>query len=107
MSTTYEGDLVLPRYEDPKGHAVGVPAPGGSILRTDTNASFVEMVAGGFRNPYDFTFNNDGELFTYDADMEWDIGAPWYRPTRVDARGARRRVWLAERLVEVPGVLPR
>ena len=81
--TTYEGDLVQPRYEDPKGHAVGVPAPGGSILRTDTNASFVEMVAGGFRNPYDFTFNNDGELFTYDADMEWDVGSPWYRPTRV------------------------
>ena len=81
--TTYEGDLVQPRYEDPKGHAVGVPAPGGSIIRTDTNASFVEMVAGGFRNPYDFTFNADGELFTYDADMEWDIGSPWYRPTRL------------------------
>ena len=52
-------------------------------LRTDTNGSFVEMVAGGFRNPYDFAFNGDGEMFTYDADMEWDIGAPWYRPTRV------------------------
>jgi putative heme-binding domain-containing protein len=81
--TTYEGDLVLPKYEDPKGHAVGVPAPGGSIIRTDTNASFVEMFSGGFRNPYDFTFNGDGELFTYDADMEWDMGAPWYRPTRL------------------------
>ncbi|MCC7475754.1 MAG: HEAT repeat domain-containing protein [Pirellulales bacterium] len=81
--TTYEGDLIQPRYEDPNGHAVGVPAPGGSFIRTDTNASFVEMVAGGFRNPYDFTFNSDGELFTYDADMEWDIGSPWYRPTRV------------------------
>lgn len=82
-ASTYEGDLIQPRYEDPQGHAVGVPAPGGSIVRTDTHASFVEMVAGGFRNPYDFTFNNDGELFTYDADMEWDIGTPWYRPTRV------------------------
>jgi putative heme-binding domain-containing protein len=81
--TTYEGDLVLPKYEDPKGHAVGVPAPGGSIIRTDTNASFVEMFSGGFRNPYDFAFNGDGELFTYDADMEWDMGAPWYRPTRL------------------------
>ncbi|HEX3600414.1 MAG TPA: HEAT repeat domain-containing protein, partial [Lacipirellulaceae bacterium] len=81
--TTYEGDLVQPKYEDPKGHAVGVPAPGGSFIRTDTNASFIEMVAGGFRNPYDFTFNGDGELFTYDADMEWDIGSPWYRPTRL------------------------
>ena len=82
-ATTYEGDLVQPKYEDPKGYAVGVPAPGGTIIRTDTNASFIEMVAGGFRNPYDFTFNADGEMFTGDADMEWDIGAPWYRPTRL------------------------
>ncbi|MGI9455922.1 MAG: HEAT repeat domain-containing protein, partial [Aeoliella sp.] len=38
----------------------------------------------GLRNPYDFAFNADGELFTYDADMEWDLGAPWYRPTRLN-----------------------
>ena len=36
------------------------------------------------RNPFDIAFNHDGELFTYDADMEWDIGEPWYRPTRVN-----------------------
>ena len=23
-------------------------------------------------------------MFTYDADMEWDVGTPWYRPTRVN-----------------------
>jgi len=80
----YEGDLVQPRYEDPQGYAVGVPAPGGTILRTDTAGSFVEVVAGGMRNPYDIAFNEVGELFTYDADMEWDIGSPWYRPTRVN-----------------------
>ncbi len=79
----YEGDLIQPRYEDPQGYAAGVKAPGGAIYRTDTNGSFVEMVAGGFRNPYDFAFNDDGELFTNDADMEWDINSPWYRPTRV------------------------
>ncbi|MEX2317405.1 MAG: HEAT repeat domain-containing protein [Pirellulales bacterium] len=83
-SISYEGDLVQPRYEDPQGYAVGVPAPGGTILRTDTSGSFVEIVAGGLRNPYDIGFDRDGELFTYDADMEWDIGAPWYRPTRVN-----------------------
>ena len=22
-------------------------------------------------------------MFTFDADMEWDRGAPWYRPTRI------------------------
>ncbi len=24
------------------------------------------------------------ELFTYDSDMEFDIGVPWYRPTRIN-----------------------
>ena len=37
----------------------------------------------GFRNPFDIAFNRDGELFTYDSDMEWDVNTPWYRPTRV------------------------
>jgi putative heme-binding domain-containing protein len=80
----YEGDLVVPRYDDPNGYAAGVPAPGGTILRTNTDGTFVELVAGGMRNPYDLAFNSDGELFTYDADMEWDVGTPWYRPTRVN-----------------------
>jgi len=80
----YEGDLVQPRYEDAGGHEVGIPAPGGTVFRTDANGSFVELVAGGLRNSYDFGFNLEGELFTYDADMEWDLGAPWYRPTRIN-----------------------
>jgi putative heme-binding domain-containing protein len=37
----------------------------------------------GYRNPYDMDYDQEGELFAYDADMEWDIGSPWYRPTRV------------------------
>ena len=23
-------------------------------------------------------------MFTYDADMEWDLNSPWYRPTRIN-----------------------
>ena len=42
------------------------------------------LVAAGFRNPFDIAFNDVGELFTYDADMEMDVGTPWYRPTRVN-----------------------
>ena len=80
----YEGDIVQPRQEDPGGHAVGIPSPGGTIFRTDADGSFVELVAGGLRNSYDFAFNEAGELFTYDADMEWDMGASWYRPTRIN-----------------------
>ena len=79
----YEGDLVK-KYEDAGGHETGIPAPGGTIIRTDANGSFVELVAGGMRNTYDFGFDLNGELFTYDSDMEWDRGAPWYRPTRVN-----------------------
>jgi putative heme-binding domain-containing protein len=79
----YEGDLV-PKYEDAGGHGVGITAPGGTIIRTDAEGGSIEMVAGGLRNAYDFAFGLDGELMTYDADMEWDRGAPWYRPTRVN-----------------------
>jgi putative heme-binding domain-containing protein len=38
----------------------------------------------GFRNPFDISFNADGELFTYDADAEGSLGNPWYRPTRIN-----------------------
>ena len=80
----YEGDLVQPRYEDAFGHAAGIKAPGGAVLRTNFDGTFLQIVAGGLRNPYDLAFNREGELFTYDADMEWDVGLPWYRPTRVN-----------------------
>ena len=29
-------------------------------------------------------FDQNGELFTYDSDMEWDQGSPWYMPTRIN-----------------------
>ena len=80
----YEGDIIQPRFDDPRGHAVGIPAPGGTIFRTDVEGKMVELVAGGMRNSYDFGFSPEGEIFTYDSDMEWDMGAPWYRPTRVN-----------------------
>lgn len=80
----YDGELLTPKYEDPRGHAHGLKAPGGTVVRTDTDGSFCELFCGGFRNHYDIAFNRDGELFTYDSDMEWDEGLPWYRPTRVN-----------------------
>ena len=77
-------DQLLPRMWDAGGHAVGILAPGGWVAKTDPDGKSFELVAAGFRNEYDIAFNLDGELFTYDADMEWDIGSPWYRPTRVN-----------------------
>ena len=77
-------DHLLPRNPDGNGHATGVMAPGGWICKTDENGSTWELWCGGFRNQYDIAFNEDGELFSFDADMEYDTGAPWYRPTRVN-----------------------
>ncbi|MFK7769930.1 MAG: HEAT repeat domain-containing protein [Mariniblastus sp.] len=76
----YEGDLV-PRYEDPGGHAQGVKAPGGTIIRVSLDGKKVETVAGGIRNAFDLVFDKDNEIFLHDSDMESDIGTTWYRPT--------------------------
>ena len=58
-------------------------APCGHVQRFRPDGSEWQLFCGGLRNPYDIAFNKDGELFTYDADMEYDFGLPWYRPTRV------------------------
>ena len=68
----------------PTGFMDNSLAPQGYIARTDPEGKEWELIAAGMRNPFDIAFNDDGELFTYDADMEWDIGEPWYRPTRVN-----------------------
>ena len=80
----WQEDQILPRMWDAGGHAVGIMAPGGWICRTDPEGKEWELVSSGFRNEYDIAFSPEGELFTYDADMEWDVGTPWYRPTRVN-----------------------
>ena len=83
IPTNWGEDLLLPRMWDANGHARGRMAPGGWIASTDPDGKSWEIWSIGYRNPYDMAFNADGELFAYDADMEWDYGAPWYRPTRV------------------------
>lgn len=79
----WDEDQLLPRMWDAGGHARGRLAPGGWIARTDPNGETWELISAGYRNEYDAAFNMDGDLFTYDSDMEWDMNAPWYRPTRV------------------------
>ncbi len=80
----YKEDLLLPRQPDGNGFAATRYAPGGFVLRTDPDGKEWELMLAGFRNAYDFAFNGDGELFTFDADMEWDWGMPWYRPIRIN-----------------------
>lgn len=76
-------DRLLPCAWEGHLYGAGVPWPGGHVIRTDRDGRHWEVLAGGLRNAYGLDFNDDGELFTYDADLEWDIGLPWYHPTRV------------------------
>jgi putative heme-binding domain-containing protein len=76
-------DQLLPRRPDARGHARNVMAPGGWVARFTPDGSHWELISIGYRNSYGIAFNSRGDLFTYDADMEWDFGTPWYRPTRV------------------------
>lgn len=76
-------DHLLPRLPDGNGFMTGVNGPGGAIYNVTPDGKTWELFAAGFRNEYDAAYDSDGELFTYDADMEWDINTPWYRPTRI------------------------
>ena len=77
-------DHLLGRMPDARGHNANRMGPGGFILSMNPDGKDLELIATGFRNQYDIALNREGELFTYDADMEWDVGTPWYRPTRIN-----------------------
>ena len=77
-------DHLLPRIPDGRGHNRHVMAPGGIIYRVSPDGKKFEIIASGFRNIFDAGINRDGELFTYDADMEYDFNTSWYRPTRIN-----------------------
>ena len=79
----YAWDQVLPNPWDGTMFDGNVEMPAGHILRVSLDGAKVDLIAGGLRNPLDLAFNRQGELFTFDADMERDVGASWYMPTRV------------------------
>ena len=77
-------DHLLPRMPDGRGFMRDVLAPGGIIYRVSPDGKDFEVYSSGYRNIFDAAFNHDGELFTYDADMEYDFNTSWYRPTRIN-----------------------
>lgn len=66
-----------------RGFMRDVLAPGGWLAKTDLDGKKWELINTGTRNTYDIAINRQGDIFGFDADMEWDTGMPWYRPTRV------------------------
>lgn len=83
LPKVWQEDNMFPLIKDPRGHANDRMAPGGWIAKIDSLGSQWELISAGYRNAFDITFNEAGELFAYDSDMEWDFGMPWYRPTRI------------------------
>jgi putative heme-binding domain-containing protein len=76
-------DHLLPRLPDGNGFMKGVLGPGGAIYDVTPDGKNWQLQSTGYRNQYDAAYHANGDLFTYDADMEWDFNTPWYRPTRV------------------------
>lgn len=76
-------DHLLKRMPDGNGFMADAKGPGGFMLNVDKDGKNTELFSVGFRNQFDAGYNRDGELFSYDADMEWDMNTPWYRPTRI------------------------
>ena len=76
-------DQLIPAAWDEAPSKLAQRLPLGHLLRSSDQGRTWEMFCGGLRNPLDVAFNEDGEAFSYDADNERDIGAPWYQPTRV------------------------
>ncbi|MBC7920665.1 MAG: c-type cytochrome, partial [Ferruginibacter sp.] len=83
LPAVWNEDNVFPLIPDPRGHATDRKAPGGWIAKIDSLGQRWELVGAGFRNSFDMAFNEAGDLFCFDSDMEWDFGMPWYKPTRV------------------------
>src|SRR5688572_14485053 len=77
-------DHLLPRMPDGRGFMRDVMAPGGIIYKVTPDGKTFEVFSSGYRNIFDAALNRDGELFTYDADMEYDFNTSWYRPTRIN-----------------------
>ncbi|WP_395749613.1 family 16 glycoside hydrolase [Prosthecobacter sp.] len=80
-SRPFADDQIVPRTS--KGAEFSDTEPQAFTLKVSPDGKRFEMIADGMRNHFDSAFNALGDLFTYDSDMEWDAGMPWYRPTRI------------------------
>jgi putative heme-binding domain-containing protein len=83
VPTNWKEDRLLPRLDDPNPYWEGISPPGGWVCQCDADGKDWELICCGFRNPYDLAVLPNGQVVTFDSDMEWDMGLPWYRPTRL------------------------
>ena len=55
-----------------------------SVFRISPDGQKWECLGSGGRNPPSLGMNSLGDLFSFDSDMEWHVGLPWYRPVRLN-----------------------
>ena len=55
-----------------------------SVFRISPDGARWECLASGGRNPPSLGQNYLGDWFSFDSDMEWHVGLPWYRPVRLN-----------------------
>lgn len=88
----------------------GGPFMAGAIVRISADLTKLDVFASGFRNPYDFDFNESGDVFTYDSDCERDYFLPWYSGCRVyHVRPGKHHGWRLPgytRSFRVPDYMP-
>lgn len=77
------GEPIVDRTSPLRESRRGSPRQEAYVVRGDRDGKKWELVCTGLRNPYGIAFNKVGDFFTYDADNEFDMGTPWYRPTRI------------------------
>jgi putative heme-binding domain-containing protein len=54
------------------------------VFRVSPDGRRWECLGTGGRNPPSLGLHALGDLFSHDSDMEWHVGLPWYRPTRLN-----------------------
>jgi putative membrane-bound dehydrogenase-like protein len=67
----------------------------GALLRFSPDGKTTEVIADGFRNPFDLDFDRFGRVFTVDSDGERIYRLPWYTPCRLfDIAPGMHHGWL-------------
>jgi putative heme-binding domain-containing protein len=79
-----DGGGVLDRWHITESNSPVMFERAASVFRISRDGKRWECVGAGGRNPPNLGQNYLGELFSFDSDMEWHVGLPFWRPTRLN-----------------------